>query len=78
MPSSLFEPGHLQPCESYSRHRDLIDLGLLHSLYNGGGGGVLVVVVVVVVVVPLRVLAATLVVVLAAVLPLVTCMRWHS
>ena len=36
--SSLFEPGHLQPCPSYGRRRDGINLGLLRSLYKGGGG----------------------------------------
>ena len=38
--SSLFEPGRLQPCPSYSRRRDRIHLGLWRSLYNGGGGSV--------------------------------------
>ena len=38
MQSSLFGPGHLRPCPSYSRRRDRIDLGLLRS----GGGGVTV------------------------------------
>ena len=30
-------PRKLQPCLSYSRRRDRINLGLLHSLYKGGG-----------------------------------------
>ena len=34
--SSLFEPGCLRPCPSYSRRRDCINLGLLRSLYKGG------------------------------------------
>ena len=37
MQTSLFEPGHLRPCPSYSRRRDRINLGLLCSLYKGGG-----------------------------------------
>ena len=37
MQSSLFEPGGLRPCPSYSRCRDRINLGLLRSLYKGGG-----------------------------------------
>ena len=36
MQSSLFEPGRLRPCPSYSRRRDRINLGLLRSLYKGG------------------------------------------
>ena len=35
--SSLFEPGRIRPCPSYSRRRDRINLGLLRSLYKGGG-----------------------------------------
>ena len=34
--SSLFEPGHLRPCPSYSRRRDCVNLGLLRSLYKWG------------------------------------------
>ena len=37
--SSLFEPGRLRPCPSYSRRRDRANLGLLRSFYRGGGGG---------------------------------------
>ena len=36
--SSLFEPGCLRPCPSYSRRRDRINLVLLRSLYKGGEG----------------------------------------
>ena len=36
--SSLFEPGCLRPCPSYSRRRDRVNLGLLRSLYRGGAG----------------------------------------
>ena len=39
MQSSLFEPRALQPCPSYCRRRDRINLGLLRSLYKGGGVG---------------------------------------
>ena len=35
--SSLFEPGRLRPCPSYSRRRDRIDLGFLRSYCKGGG-----------------------------------------
>ena len=38
MQSSLFEPGYLRPCPSYSRRRDRIHLVLCRSLYKGGGG----------------------------------------
>ena len=37
MQSSLFEPGGLRPCPSYTRRRDCINLGLLCSF---GGGAV--------------------------------------
>ena len=37
MQSSLFEPGCLRHCPSYSRRRDRIILGLSRSLYKGGG-----------------------------------------
>ena len=37
MQSSLFEPGDLRPCPSYSRRRDRVNLGLLRSLYKGEG-----------------------------------------
>ena len=48
MQFSLFEPGHpvsvivcvarkLNPCPSYSRRRDCINLGIGRSLYKGGG-----------------------------------------
>ena len=38
VPSSLFEPGRLRPCPSYSRRGDHINLGLLRSFYKGGRG----------------------------------------
>ena len=37
MQSSLFGPGRLRPCPSYSRRKDRINLGLLRSFYKGGG-----------------------------------------
>ena len=37
MQTSLFEPGRLRPCPSYSRRRDRINFGLLRGLYKGGG-----------------------------------------
>ena len=36
--SSLFQPGCLRPCPSYSSRRDRINLGLLRSLYRWRGG----------------------------------------
>ena len=39
MQSSLFEPGHLRPCPSYSRRRGRINVGLLRSCCKGGTYG---------------------------------------